>query len=140
MEFSVNGPMDVTQTETFIQWCRSSYVSHGIGPWALEQKMDGAFVGFAGLSKEIIDGVEEVHVGYRLARAWWHQGFATEAVDAVVDYGLTGGRCRDIYAIIEPAHKASIRVIEKTGFTFLKQTPFHDRCVNIYGKTTSWPR
>ena len=136
MEFSVNGPMSKSQTLDFIKWCQLSYEDHGIGPWALENKHDSAFVGFAGLSKELIDGVEEVHVGYRLARNHWHKGFATEAVSSVVDYGLNSEGCEHIYAIIEPEHRASIRVIEKSGFKVSKKTEFHEKSVNIYRKVS----
>ena len=132
MEFSVNGPMCKPQTLEFIKWCQSSYENHGVGPWALENKCDGSFVGFAGLSKELIDGIEEVHVGYRLARNYWKKGFATEAVSSVVDFGLNSKGLRHIYAIIEPEHYSSIRVIEKAGFNVSKKTEFHDKFVNIY--------
>lgn len=135
MEFSVNGPMSKSQTLDFIKWCQSSYEEHGVGPWALENKRDSAFVGFAGLSKETIDAVEEVHVGYRLARSHWHKGFATEAVNSVVDCGLHNEGFEYIYAIIEPEHHASIRVIEKSGFKVSKKTEFHEKSVNIYWKS-----
>jgi len=135
MEFSVNGPMSKSQSLAFIKWCQSSYEDHGVGPWALENKHDSSFIGFAGLSKELIDGIEEVHVGYRLARNHWHKGFATEAVSSVVDFGLNSEGLECIYAIIEPEHHSSIRVIEKSGFKVSKKTKFHDKFVNIYRKS-----
>ncbi|WP_419832283.1 GNAT family N-acetyltransferase [Endozoicomonas atrinae] len=135
MEFSVNGPMSKPQTLDFINWCQSSYNDHGIGPWALVSKIDGAFIGFAGLSKEFIDGVEEIHIGYRLARKYWNKGFATEAVSSIVDYGLSRNDQNRIYAIIEPEHCSSIRVIEKAGFNISKQTKFHEKLTNIYVKS-----
>ena len=135
MEFSVNGSMNRFQTLEFIKWCQSSYENHGIGPWALENKCDGSFVGFSGLNKELIDGVEEVHVGYRLARNYWQKGFATESVNSVVEHGLNNESLGHILAIIEPEHYSSIRVIDKAGFKISKKTKFHDKFVNIYIKS-----
>nr|WP_086940403.1 GNAT family N-acetyltransferase [Thaumasiovibrio occultus] len=135
MEFSVNGPMSKAQTMAFINWCQSSYNDHGVGPWALISKIDDAFIGFAGLSKECIDGVEEIHIGYRLASKYWGQGFATEAVSAVVDYGFSRKGQNRVCAIIEPEHCSSIRVIEKAGFKLSKQTKFHEKLTNIYVKS-----
>jgi RimJ/RimL family protein N-acetyltransferase len=135
MEFSVNGPMNKSQTLEFIQWCQSSYENHGVGPWALEDKETGSFIGFTGLSQECIDGKQEFHVGYRIERNYWHKGFATEAVKSTVDYGLNIEGHEYIYAIIEPEHHSSIRVIEKTGFNLYKTTVFHDKPVNIYQKS-----
>ena len=135
MEFSVNGPMSKPQTLDFINWCQSYYADHGIGPWALESKLDGSFMGFTGLSKELIDGFEEAHVGYRLSRKHWGKGFATEAVSSVVDYGLSRKGHNKIFAIIEPEHHLSIRVIEKVGFNISKKTKFHNKLINLYVKS-----
>ena len=135
MEFSVNGPMNKSQTLGFIKWCKSSYQDHGIGPWALEDKDASSFIGFAGLSQELIEGNQEIHVGYRLVRNHWQKGFATEAVKSVVDYGLNMKGLKCMYAIIEPEHHSSIKVIEKSGFNLSKTSVFHSKHVNIYQKS-----
>ncbi|WP_370462604.1 GNAT family N-acetyltransferase [Pseudomaricurvus sp. HS19] len=81
-----------------------------------------------------MDGNQEVHVGYRLARNYWSKGFATEAVRSVVDYGLNIKAHEYICAIIEPEHHSSIKAIEKAGFNLSKTTVFHGKHVNIYRK------
>jgi ribosomal-protein-alanine N-acetyltransferase len=55
-------------------------------------------------------------IGYWLGRAYWHQGLATAAVDAVTSYGLESlGLCR-IYAMVFEHNAASCRVLEKCGY------------------------
>lgn len=131
MKHSVNGPMSRDQTAGFVNWCQSHYATNGIGPWAVIEKASGDFVGFAGLSREHIDGKEDVHVGYRLAWPHWGKGIATEAVRAVVDFGIDKALL-PIYAIIEPDHLASKRVVEKAGFRQIRSTKFHNKEVDIF--------
>ena len=57
----------------------------------------------------------EAEIGYWIARDWWGQGFATEAVRAVLSIACTLGHRRIVgrHAADNPA---SGRVLRKTGF------------------------
>src|SRR5690606_19209829 len=77
MKFSVRGVCDEEATRKFVDWCLECYASHGIGPWALCEKESGNFIGFCGVGPELVGDVEEINLGYRLARRFWHQGYAT---------------------------------------------------------------
>ena len=50
-----------------------------------------------------------------LARDAWGQGFATEALTAVLDVARQIGVAR-VHALCHPQHRASWRVLEKCGF------------------------
>nr|WP_281171849.1 GNAT family N-acetyltransferase [Aliagarivorans taiwanensis] len=63
-----------------MDWCLTCYSSHGVGPWALVEKETGELIGFCGVGPELIAGVEEINLGYRLAQKFWNRGLATEAV------------------------------------------------------------
>jgi RimJ/RimL family protein N-acetyltransferase len=54
--------------------------------------------------------------GYVLARDAWGQGYATEALRAVLNIARGVGIIR-LYALCHPEHRASWRVLEKCGFT-----------------------
>jgi ribosomal-protein-alanine N-acetyltransferase len=56
-------------------------------------------------------------VGYDLARAHWGHGYVPEAMEAVVRYGFRSLGLNRIEAYLEPENQASIRVMEKLGFT-----------------------
>jgi RimJ/RimL family protein N-acetyltransferase len=53
--------------------------------------------------------------GYVLAKDAWGQGYATEALAAVIEVARALGVMR-LYALCHPAHRASWRVLEKCGF------------------------
>lgn len=99
--------------------CLAGYERRGYGPWAVVENSSGALIGYCGLFFfPDINGWPEVEIGYRLARAWWGRGYATEAVIAARDYaGNTLGLSR-LIALIDPDNLASIRVAEKAGLRY----------------------
>jgi RimJ/RimL family protein N-acetyltransferase len=106
----------------------SRFVRHweeqGFGLWALEEKESGTFIGFAGLAHQE-DWTEDRHkteVGWRLDRAFWGRGLATEAAKASVTYGLETLGLERIISIIQPENTASRRVAEKAGLTSRGET------------------
>lgn len=136
MRYSLRGVLTREQTAEFVEWCIGLYRERGYGPWALIEKDSKALVGFCGLSPEVIDGAEEVHIGYRLAPQFWGHGLAAEAVKSVLVLGFQQFALPLIAAIVEPEHTASVRVLEKSGFKSFERKRFHGRDVRIYRQ---WP-
>lgn len=54
-------------------------------------------------------------LGYWLAQPAWGHGFATEAAQAVVDFGFSGLGLARIYAQVLAGNRASLRVLDKLG-------------------------
>lgn len=94
----------------------------GFGPWAVVAKSGRAVIGYCGLSYfPDIGGRPEMEIGYRLARPFWGQGYATEAAAAVRDYGF-GVLCLPrLIALIDPRNVASLRVAEKIGMRYERE-------------------
>lgn len=135
MEYSVRGVCDVAATRKFIKWCLSCYESHGLGPLALIEKESNELIGFCGVSPELVEEIEEINLGYRLAKRCWGLGLATESAHAVLAHTLGVSAFTSVVVIIEPEHGASMRVAEKAGFTNFQKTQFHDREVRLYRMT-----
>lgn len=136
MRYSLRGVLSEAQTAEFVEWCAGLYRERGYGPWALVEKESEALAGFCGLSPELIEGIEEVQVGYRLAPQFWGRGLAAEAVAAVLILGFQRFSLPEIAAIVEPEHTASVRVLEKSGFKSFERKRFHGRDVRVYRQ---WP-
>lgn len=94
----------------------ADYLKHGYGRWACVLKEDGTVMGFAGL--KYLDELNEVDLGYRFLPEYWGRGLATEAARPVVDYGFRELQLDSILGLVDPANKASVRVLEKTGFQY----------------------
>ena len=106
------------------------YRKYGYGRWAAVYKPTGKVIGFAGL--KYLDDVNEVDLGYRFFKEYWGKGLATEASRAVLAYGVDNLQLRRIIGIADIENKASIRVLEKVGFTFEKFTTYRDHEVAWY--------
>ncbi|HEV3261218.1 MAG TPA: GNAT family N-acetyltransferase [Gemmataceae bacterium] len=99
-----------------------AYRQHGYGRWATVLKASAWVIGFAGL--KYLDDVGETDVGYRFFKEYWGRGLATEASAAVVRYGFEQLRLEKVVGIAHVENKASIRVLEKVGFTFQSLTMY----------------
>ena len=126
------------QTPDWVRkWLRACledyYQKWGFGLWAVVEKDRREVVGFCGLSHFAdVGGRPETEIGYRLARAHWGRGYATEAAAAVRDYGM-GTLCLPrLVSIIDPRNVASIRVAEKVGMRREKDLVFHGFDVGLY--------
>jgi [ribosomal protein S5]-alanine N-acetyltransferase len=88
--------------------------------WATVFKSDGRYIGYCGVYPHFGEAGPvpgEGALGFTLARAYWGRGLATEAARAFVDFGFRELHLRRIVATVEAGNSASVRVIEKLGFT-----------------------
>jgi RimJ/RimL family protein N-acetyltransferase len=94
----------------------ADYRKYGFGRWACILKSTGENIGFAGL--KYLEELGEVEVGYRLMRAHWGLGLATEAAIASVRLGFADLALQQIIGLVMPENIASVRVLEKAGLRF----------------------
>ena len=104
-------------------WIDEHYPKWGFGMWAVVDKRTSAVIGYCGLSRFAARCADrcadhETEIGFRLARAHWGRGLATEAAQAVRDHAFGALRLPRLVALIDPANIASIRVAEKIGMRY----------------------
>jgi RimJ/RimL family protein N-acetyltransferase len=90
------------------------------GCWAAHLRDTGEFVGWFHLRTDRIEP-EEMELGYRLKRAVWGQGLATEGSSALVEKGFRDWGHGKISARTLVGNLASRRVMEKCGLKFEKE-------------------
>jgi RimJ/RimL family protein N-acetyltransferase len=73
-----------------------------------------------------------IEIGYRLARAYWARGLASEAAGAVRDYAFGVLALPRLVSIIDPNNSASIRVAEKNGLRHEKDVIFREKLCRMY--------
>jgi RimJ/RimL family protein N-acetyltransferase len=69
---------------------------------------------------------QEVRFGYALLPSHWSQGYMTEALIAVRDFSFKSFAIASMRDECEASNKASIRVMEKAGFSEEERWPDHD--------------
>ena len=100
----------------------------GYGFWKAVERSSGEFLGWFHLRPAPGHPADEPELGYRLRRAAWGQGLATEGSQALVDAAFTAFGARRVVAETMAAHLASRRVMEKVGMvlvrTFVADWPY----------------
>ncbi|MGO9457124.1 MAG: GNAT family N-acetyltransferase [Acidimicrobiales bacterium] len=83
-------PLDREQSDAFVRAMAQSFAWSGAGMWAVEAPGVSPCIGAVGLLHVGFDAhfTPAVEVGWRLARAYWGRGYATEAGAASLRYGF----------------------------------------------------
>ena len=101
----------------------ATQAEHGHCFWAVERKADGAFLGFCG-PMPAREPLNEVELGWRLAREAWGHGYATEGARASLAWCWANLDTPTVMAITVPANLRSRRVMEKIGLTYVEGGDF----------------
>nr|WP_295782349.1 GNAT family N-acetyltransferase [Rhodoferax sp.] len=96
---------------------RSAIAQRGWGMWALEVPGVHLFAGFVGLNLPRYEApwMPAVEIGWRLAPAAWHQGYATEGATAALDFAFTHLELPQVVAMSVPTNGPSHRVMDRIG-------------------------
>lgn len=89
--------------------------SDGYGFWAALERSRGAFLGWFHFRPLPGSPPDEPELGYRLRRAAWGHGYATEGSRALIDHGFGALGVRRVVASAAAENSASWRVMEKCG-------------------------
>ena len=113
-----DAPRNYEETKKEVEWFLNGHPRHPeLGLWATIHKETGRFIGRCGLLPWTIGGRQEVEVAYTIAQDFWGQGLATEAAQAILQYGFEQLHLTRLISMIDPVNQASRRVAEKMGMT-----------------------
>lgn len=95
------------------------YRREGLGFLTVERRADGAVIGFCGLKRGDVPHpiAGEIEAGWMIARAHWRQGYALEAMTAVLDWGWATFDMPRIVAITAASNRASRAMMTRLGMT-----------------------
>ncbi|MFI2370871.1 GNAT family N-acetyltransferase [Streptomyces sp. NPDC018833] len=88
--------------------------------WAAEEKTTGTFLGWFEFRPVDDHNPSVVELGYRLNKAAWGKGCATEGSRALIDKGFTDLAVERVTANTMTVNARSRRVMEKAGLSFLR--------------------
>ncbi len=132
MYFSPTGAISTEETAVKIKSYIDSYQKHGYGKWAVIHRDTGKLIGYCGIAIEQIDNKLEPELGYRFDPDFWRQGLATEAASSCINYAFDTLNIEYLLGIVEPENTASVRVLQKIGMEFVKESLWCDKIVHIY--------
>jgi len=108
-----NNPRTRAQAWGAMETILGQWALRGYGVFALERRTDGGFVGICG----VLHPAEwpEPELAYSLAREFWGQGLAAEAVHAARAWAFRQHGFARLASFILPDNVRSIRVAERLG-------------------------
>ncbi len=105
------------QSDASIDLWTAQFAERGWSNWAVELRDSGAFIGFIGLSvpRRQLPFSPCVEIGWRLARAHWGQGVATEGARAALAAGFEQLGLAEIVSFTALTNLRSRAVMERLG-------------------------
>ncbi|HEX3407224.1 MAG TPA: GNAT family N-acetyltransferase [Caulobacteraceae bacterium] len=91
----------------------------GFGKWALRRRDDGAFLGFCGVSPiwGTLLPAPGLEIGWRMVRAAWGRGYATEAARASLADIFARTDADEVISFTLPTNTRSLAVMARLGLT-----------------------
>ena len=117
-------PMTREQSDAMVGRIRGHFAERGFGLWAAMRKDNAHLAGFVGLATPsfLPEVLPTVEIGWRLGRAHWGKGLATEGARRCLDYAFEDAGLDEVCSIHDPDNVASRRVMEKLGMRFDRDT------------------
>ena len=114
-------PREAIEREILPRWLGYYEQYDGFGFWAAIERDSGAFVGWFSFRPHEGSPPGEVELGYRLRRAAWGRGYATEGARALIRKGFSELGVRRVVANTYEYNVGSRRVMEKAGLTLVRR-------------------
>ena len=125
---------DEGRVRNWIHKNRDRYRVFGFGLWAVCLKSTGALIGDCGLTMQNINGTILPEIGYHIAKAYQHRGYAKEASQAVRDWTFSHTPFGMVYSYMKKSNLPSSATAHANGMTLLDEfTDDKDGQTVVYG-------
>ena len=96
---------------------QKQFSQHGYNYFAVEFLETATFIGFIGLSYNDFESpwTPFTDIGWRLDKAYWGLGLASEGALKVLDFAFDELSLREVYATAPRINTPSIRIMDKIG-------------------------
>ena len=117
--FPTQTAWELEKVERYINHQISHWETYKYGHWAVTMRETDQLMGWNGL--EFLPDTNETEVGYLFSKAFWGNGYATEATSSAVQFGIESAKLKEIIGLTDPENIASQRVLEKSGLSFTRR-------------------
>ena len=107
------------QSNAFIDRIETTFEEQALGLWAVEVVETAAFAGYIGLWPATFEAhfTPAMEIGWRLAKEFWGQGYATEGARAALADGFERVGLDEVVSFTSTTNEPSWRVMERIGMT-----------------------
>lgn len=107
----------------------------GVHKWMAFDRATNVLIGRGGLSVVNIEGKDELEIGWVLLEKFWGRGYATEIGKAGLDLAFNELGADHVIAFTEPHNTQSRAVMERVGFTYVKEIQHDGELFVLYSLT-----
>ncbi len=112
---TISIPKNISETKKMLSKALDETNTTNSG-WSIRLKKGNIFIGELGMTLASPKyRMAEIH--YSILPEFWGKGFATEAVNKIIDFGFNELKLHRIEAGVATENLASIKVLEKVGMT-----------------------
>ena len=129
--YAYEGAFDSGEVQEWLDRQIFRYQKWGFGLWAVILKESGELIGQCGLTMQPWKEKEVLEIGYLFWRAFWHQGYATEAAKGCKDYAFKVLHAQEVCSIIRDTNLASKNVAIRNGMKKMDTWVKHYRGVDM---------
>jgi ribosomal-protein-alanine N-acetyltransferase len=116
MEFmDTDKHLSVLESEFLITQIEESFRNQTGINWAIVEKSTNRLIGYFGFWRIMKDHCR-AEIGFALKSEFWGEGFMSESLKRLLDFGFKDFRIHSIEANINPANENSKLLLEKNGF------------------------
>jgi RimJ/RimL family protein N-acetyltransferase len=105
------------ETADFILRMQRQYADKGYCYFAVDILETGQFIGFIGLSEQLFEApfTPCIDIGWRLSRASWRHGYATEGANRCLQYAFVEIGISNVKSMAPVINVRSVQVMNKAG-------------------------
>ena len=111
--------LDRAASDALLERCRQGIAERGWSFWALERYTDDALLGLLGISPAPADlpFTPAVEIGWRLARPYWGQGYATAGAQLALACAFDVLALEEVVAFTAASNQPSLAVMRRLAMT-----------------------
>ncbi|MBP1563259.1 MAG: GNAT family N-acetyltransferase [Oscillospiraceae bacterium] len=129
--YAYEGAFGEQEVQDWLDRQLSRYRENGFGLWAVVLKETGEMIGQCGLTIQPWKNEKVLEIGYLFQRAFWHNGYASEAAIACKKYAFEVLKANEVCSIIRDTNIPSQKVAERNGMTKTDEWTKHYRGVDM---------
>ena len=129
--YAYEGAFSDAEAQGWLDRQMGNYQELGFGLWAVLLKGADGMVGQCGLTMQDHRGRQVLEVGYLFQKAFWGNGYATEAAAACRDFAFGKLGAAEVFSIIRDTNTASQNVARRIGMTVADEFVKHYRGVDM---------
>lgn len=136
----LGGVRDEAQTAAYMEKNLRHWDEYGFGTWILRDREDNRVAGRAVLRHVLIDGIDEIEVGYGFHPEHWGRGLASEITATCLGFARDQLSAASVIALTHPDHERSQNVLIKAGMIYDREVEEEGKRLAMFRTRSGWAR